>query len=117
MAGGGIRLYHGSSIITSLPAVTGPKLITALSKPVGANVYQNGTLGVSGDVGTLALPYRLGGLFGWDTDISPADLLISEVIIFKGDQSANRVAIEDNINNQHGIYTPTVPAGLVVVRP
>lgn len=118
MAGGGhIRLYHGSSILTPAPTITGPKLITALSKPVGANVYQNGTLGVSGDVGNLALPYKLGGRFGWDTNISPADLLISEVIIFNGDQSANRVAIEDNINNQHGIYTPTVPAGLVVVRP
>jgi hypothetical protein len=117
MAGGGrIRLYHGSGIFTPAPTITGPKLITALSKPVGANVYQNGTLGVSGDVGTLALPYKLGGRFGWDTDSAP-DLLISEVIIFNGDQSANRVAIEDNINNQHGIYTPTVPAGLVVVRP
>lgn len=118
MAGGGhIRLYHGSSILTPAPTITGPKLITALSKPVGANVYQNGTLGVSGDVGNLALPYKLGGRFGWDTNISPADLLISEVIIFNGDQSANRVAIEDNINNQHGIYTPTAPDSLVVVRP
>ena len=116
MLNGGIRLYHGSSIITPLPAVTGPKLITALSKPVGANVYENGTLGVSGDVGTLSLPYKVGGRFGWDTDTA-LDLLISEVIIFNGDQSANREAIEDNINNQHGVYTPTVPAGLVVVRP
>ena len=116
MLNGGIRLYHGSSIITPLPAVTGPKLITALSKPVGANVYENGTLEVSGDVGTLSLPYKVGGRFGWDTNTAP-DLLISEVIIFNGDQSANREAIEDNINNQHGVYTPTVPAGLVVVRP
>lgn len=104
MGGGGqVRLHHGSSIYTAAPTITGPKLITALSKPVGANVYQNGTLGASGDVGNLALPYKLGGRFGWDTDSAP-DLLISEVIIFNGDQSANRPAIEANINTQHIIY-------------
>lgn len=100
---GQLKLYHGSAIFTPLPTVTGPKLITALSKPVGANIYENGTLRVSGDVGTLALPYKVGGRFSLDTNTAP-DLLISEVIIFKGNQSANRPAIEANINNQYGIY-------------
>jgi hypothetical protein len=108
MQGGGIRLYHGSGITTLLPTVTGPKVITALSKPVGAAVYENGILRAFGDVGALALPYVVGGRFGWDGDLAP-DLLVSEVIIFNGDQSANRPAIEANMNNQYGISQSSIP--------
>jgi hypothetical protein len=108
MQGGGIRLYHGSSLNMILPTVTGPKVITALSKPVGAAVYENGILRAFGDAGTLALPYVVGGAFGWDGDLAP-DLLVSEVIIFNGDQSANRLAIEANMNNQYGISQSSIP--------
>ena len=36
--------------------------------------------------------------------VSPLDGSIKEIIIYNSDQSANRAAIEDNINNQYDIY-------------
>jgi len=63
--------------------------------------------------------YNQAGLtIGQDDDGSPTFTgQFYELLLYNSDQSANRLAIEDNINNQYGIYTPTVPAGLVVVRP
>jgi len=48
--------------------------------------------------------YSVGALNTAGTDSSFMDGTIAEVIIYDSDQSANRVAIETNINNQYDIY-------------
>ena len=41
---------------------------------------------------------------GGETDILSSDFKAKEFIIYNTDQSANRAAIEANINNQYSIY-------------
>ena len=54
--------------------------------------------------------------FGTGTGNFNAKTLVSEWIIYESDQSANRLAIEANINTQYGIYTPSAPTPLTVIR-
>jgi hypothetical protein len=66
-----------------------------------SSVHRNGSLNVSGSLGTqglsgLTIGARFSGNF-WDGKIQ-------EIIIYNSNQSSNRTGIESNINTYYGIY-------------
>jgi len=65
----------------------------------GASVAR--TSGTNGTIDTVTSEIRIGS---GNSDVLAFDGAISEIIIYKSDQSANRAAIEDNINAHYNIY-------------
>ena len=65
--------------------------------------YVNGTLKMSGNPGTNSMEGLTIGA-RYDGSVNFINGSIAEVIIYNSDQSANRLAIEANINNQYDIY-------------
>jgi hypothetical protein len=72
-----------------------------------ANASLNGVntafTGITAPVNTT-YGYRIGTLNSFGANVATMDGRIREVIIYPSDQSANRPAIEANINNQYEIY-------------
>jgi hypothetical protein len=69
----------------------------------GAGVAR--TSGTDGSINTGTSEIRIGQGLNTSTAFDGA---ISEIVIYKSDQSANREGIETNINNRYNIYTPPV---------
>jgi hypothetical protein len=68
-----------------------------------ARVYANGNESSSGqqNIGSGSSPFQM---LGTETSDGAANGKLVEVIYYESDQSANRAAIEANINNQYDIY-------------
>jgi hypothetical protein len=101
----------GVTWISSSPASTSENsLISAIytsgNLHTGQSVYLNGAsvTRTSGTDGTLV--DSSGSLFIGATNATTSEFdgSINEIIIYDSDQSANREAIENNINNQYDIY-------------
>jgi len=100
---GSFRFGYAGSItaVTLASPNTSEHLFTGIAGTSTASGYYDGELkgtvssgtGVSGaeDIGSIGSAYR------WDGRMR-------EIIIYPSDQSANRAAIEANINNQYSIY-------------
>jgi len=73
-----------------------------------ANISLNGVntayTGTTAPVNTT-YGYRIGTLNSFGTNVATINGLISEVIVYNSDQSANRFKIESNINNHYDLYT------------
>ena len=89
--------------------VTGPTnssdyLMFAMYSGASSQLYVNSTgLGVK-DVGTADLDQITIGVNAANSTNGLMNGTINEVIVYGSDQTANRVAIEANINNQYDIY-------------
>ncbi len=99
----------GTVSLTSLKTV-GVQLLTNIANPAlstGNNTaYADGVIvdsvNSNTDVNTETLTDASSGLF--DPQETTVTHFLSEVIYYPSDQSANRAAIETNINNQYDIY-------------
>jgi hypothetical protein len=80
---------------------TATELFTFTCDGASSGLYTNGTLGVSGDVGTNGLTGTQSALISRG-DRPPA--YVSEFVLF--DNTNNRTGIETNINDYYSIYTP-----------
>lgn len=107
---GGLAINSGSTLTTQsgTPAFTFSANTDYLQFNVfdgsSSEIFANGSSRVSGDAGSTNPNSKL--IIGLFRSASTAYLNgnISEIIIYDSDQSANRTAIEDNINDYYDIY-------------
>jgi hypothetical protein len=98
--GNDFRSYYGSYLGT-ITENTDQGLWYSLANGVSSEVGLNGVAAESGNAGNVGLEFlTIGSAFGaFDAPINT-----QEIIIFDSDQSANRTAIETNINTFYSIY-------------
>ena len=98
-----ISLNAGVALVSSASISLGTQaLVSALANSTSSFTYINGGNATTGDAGTTGInsPLKLGNIQSGRF----MDGKLQELIIYNSDQSANRVAIETNINNQYDIY-------------
>ncbi len=98
-----ISLNAGTALVSSAPISLGTQaLVSALANSTSSFTYINGGNTTTGDAGTTAIasPLKLGNI----QSSRFTDGKLQEIIIYNSDQSANRAAIETNINSYYDIY-------------
>jgi len=100
----------GGSTNATFTGTKAAQLLTNICNPAlstGNNLlYNSGSLIDSSDTATEVNTQTLTGSSAklFDLQETTVETFLSEVIYYPSDQSANRVAIETNINNQYDIY-------------
>jgi len=100
----------GGSTNATFTETKAAQLLTNICNPAlstGNNLlYNSGSLIDSSDTATEVNTQTLTGFSArlFDLQETTVETFLSEVIYYPSDQSANRVAIETNINNQYDIY-------------
>lgn len=88
------------------PSDTTQQIISIIAEggvdPRSVNAYRNGVASASNPI-SLNLGFGQGFIFGVD-NFGEYDRPVHEIIIYDSDQSANRTAIESNINDYYSIY-------------
>ena len=99
--------FHVDADDVFATANTSLDLLTGIYGSSASAIYQKGALADSGlapsTISVTTENYFI-GKSPIGTSSLPLDGSISEIIIYDSDQSANRVAIETNINNYYDIY-------------
>jgi hypothetical protein len=102
---GVVSLNGGSALVTSTNITGSQKLLSGIASGSSSSIFINGIADVSGNCGAgptgTNRKLRIGNLY---SSSRFSTLKLKELIIYPSDQSANREAIETNINNQYDIY-------------
>ena len=99
------RISAGTAVVSaSSQQVDGTTYLRSdIIKTITSEGYVNGVLKLSGDAGTRSMEgLTIGARYDGAANFTNGS--IAEIIIYPSDQSANREAIEANINNQYDIY-------------
>lgn len=84
---------------------TSTVLATGINVGTKNTIWANGTVGGTNELGGVTSGTQTLGLMSMATSIAdPFDGYFNELIIFPDDQTANRVAIETNINSRYTIF-------------
>lgn len=115
------EITSGSSLNTFISTTTNQSLTYCLHNGINSEFSKNESSLAVGDSGTNGLNgISIGNLRG-----NPSPLVsnynfkgtIQEIIIYNSDQSANRTAIETNINSHYAIYPDVAVSGLLFDYP
>ncbi len=100
---GEFGFFADDVISTGVTATNDKNLFSALFNGAASVLFINGASAASGDVGDYPMS---GIMIGKNHSGNVNNWLgqIQEIVIYASDQSANRPAIEANINNQYDIY-------------
>jgi hypothetical protein len=100
---GEFGFFADDVISTGVTATNDKNLFSALFNGAASVLFINGASAASGDVGDYPMS---GIMIGKNHSGNVNNWLgqIQEIVIYASDQSANRLAIEANINNQYDIY-------------
>jgi hypothetical protein len=100
---GEFAFFADDVISTGVTATNDKKLFSALFNGASSELFIDGASGASGDVGDYPMSgVTIGKNHSGDLNFWLGQ--IQEIVIYNSDQSANRPAIEANINNQYDIY-------------
>ena len=100
---GEFGFFADDVISTGVTATTDKNLFSALFKGASSELFINGSSAASGDVGD----YPMSGIIIGENNSGGANNWlgqIQEIIIYNSDQSANRPALETNINSHYSIF-------------
>ena len=99
---GNWRIFAGS-VLAGASVATTSGILYFLANSTSSEFGLTGAVASTGDAGTNS-GWADGLTIGTSINVNFYDGKIGEIIIYPSDQSANRVAIETNINDHYNIY-------------